>query len=152
MNMILGILTDAFFITLLLWCSCTDIRKRNVSNMTVILLLCFGIVHTVIIALSGILWWTYPAGMILAVPFFLAWLRGHMGAGDVKLILAIGLYLGLFNTMIAFVLMVPLLAILMIRSQIKTKTLKGAIPLAPVLAFGAIGAVVLGYLYVLFQF
>lgn len=151
-SVFLGILTDAFFIALLLWCSYTDIRKRIVSNVTVILLLFLGIVHAVFMSLAGSTWWTYPAGMVLAVPFFLSWLRGHMGAGDVKLVMAIGLYLGLLNTVIAFVLMVPLLAILMIRSQIKNKTLKSAIPLAPVLAFGAIGALVLGYLYVLFQF
>lgn len=151
-NAFLGILLDAFFIALLLWCSYTDIRKRIVSNMSVILLLCLGIAHTVLMALTGIPWWTYPAGIVMAVPFFLAWLRGHMGAGDVKLVLSIGLYLGLLNTIIAFALMVPLLAILMIRSQIKTKTLKGAIPLAPVLTFGAFGVLVLGYLYFLFQF
>jgi len=152
MNNICGILMDAFFIALLLWCSYTDIQKRIVSNVTIALLLCLGIAHTVFMALAGSPWWTYPAGMVLAVPFFLAWLRGHMGAGDVKLIIAIGLYMGLLNTVIAFALMVPLLAILMVRSQIKTKTLKGSIPLAPVLAFGAIGAVALGYLYILFQF
>lgn len=153
MNIVLlGILMDAFFIALLLWCSYTDIRKRIVSNMTAILLLCLGIAHTVLIALTLIPWWTYPAGMALAVPFLLAWLKGHIGAGDVKLVLVIGLYLGLLNTVIAFAMMVPLLAVLMFRSQIKNKTLKGAIPLAPVLAFGVIGAVVLGYLYVLFQY
>ncbi len=151
MNSILGILMDAFFIAFLLWCSYTDIRKRIVSNMTVILLLCLGIAHVVLMALAGIPWWTYPAGMVMAVPFFLAWLRGHMGAGDVKLVMAIGLYLGLLNAVIAFALMVPLLAILMIRSQIKTKNFKGTIPLAPVLAFGAIGVVLLQLLYVLFQ-
>ncbi len=150
MNINLGIMMDAFFIALLLWCSCTDIRKRIVSNVTVILLLSLGIAHTVFMALAGSTSWTYPAGLVLAVPFFLTWMRGHMGAGDVKLVIAIGLYLGLLNTVIAFALMVPLLAILMIRSQIKTKTLKGAIPLAPVLTFGAFGVLVLGYLYVLF--
>ena len=35
----LSILMDAFFIALLVWCSYTDIRKRMVSNMSVILLL-----------------------------------------------------------------------------------------------------------------
>ncbi len=151
MEFFICILMDAFFIALLLWCIYTDIRKRIVSNVTVILLLCLGIAHTIFMALNGSSWWTYPAGMVLAAPFFLAWLRGHMCAGDVKLVMAIGLYLGLLNTVIAFALMVPLLVILLIRSQIKNNTLKGVIPLAPVLAFGAIGAVLLGYLYVLFQ-
>lgn len=152
MNINFGILMDAFFIAVLLRFSYTDIQKRIVSNMTVILLLCLGIAHTVFMALAGSSWWTYPTGMVMAVPFFFAWLRGHMGAGDVKLVMAIGLYLGLLNAVIAFALMVPLLAVLMIRSQIKNKTLKCTIPLAPVLAFGAFGAVALGYLYVLFQF
>jgi prepilin peptidase CpaA len=147
----LSILTDAFFIVLLVWCSYTDIRKRTVSNVSVILLLCLGIVHTVLMGLAGNTWWTYPAGMALAVPFFVAWLRGGMGAGDVKLIMGICLYLGVLNTLIAFALMVPALIGLMVRAWIKTKTLKSAIPFAPVLAFGAGGAVALGYLYVLFQ-
>ena len=152
MNIILCILMDAFFITMLLWCSYTDIRKRTVSNASVILILCLGIAHTVLMALAKSPWWTYPAGTVLVIPFFLAWLRDHMGAGDVKLVMAIGLYLGLLNTVIAFALMVPLLVVFMIRSWTKTKTFKCAIPLGPILAFGAIGAVAFGYLYVLLQF
>ena len=152
MEFFVCVLMDAFFIGLLLCCCYTDMRKRIVSNVTIALILCLGIAHTVFTALTGSIWWTYPAGMVLAIPFFIAWLRGQMGAGDVKLIMAIGLYLGLLNTVITFVLMAPFLAILMVRSQIKTGTFKRAIPLAPVLAFGAIGAVALGYLYVLFQF
>jgi len=148
---ILCILMDAFFIALLVWCSYTDIRKRIVSNMSVTLLLCLGLTHVMLISVSGSTWWTYPAGMTLAVPFFVAWLRGGIGAGDVKLIMGICLYLGVLNTLIAFALMVPALIGLMVRSWIKTKTLKSVIPFAPVLAFGVGGAVALGYLYALFQ-
>ena len=140
---------DAFFITLLVWCSYTDIRKRTVSNANVILLLCLGIVRTVLIALAGGAWWTYLAGMVFAIPFFISWLRGGIGAGDVKLVIAITLYLGLLNAVIAFALMVPVLAILMIQSVIKKKTLKCRIPFAPVLTFGAVGAILTGYLYAL---
>lgn len=151
MELLLGILMDAFFIAVLLWCSYTDIRKRTVSNVSVILMLCLGIAHTVLLILAENTWWTYLAGMALAVPFFVAWLRGQMGAGDVKLVMGISLYLGLLNTLIAFALMVPALIGLMVRSWIKTKTFKRAIPFSPVLAFGAGGAVALGYLYALFQ-
>jgi Flp pilus assembly protein protease CpaA len=138
---------DAFFISLLAWCAYTDIRTRTVSNALIILILCLGILHTFLITLVGDTWWPYPAGIILAVPFFVAWLRGDIGAGDVKLLMGIGLYLGLLNMLIAFALMVPALAVLMTRSWIKIKTLKCAIPLAPVLAFGAGGALALEYLY-----
>ena len=95
-----------FFIVLLVRCSYTDIRKRTVSNLAVILILCLGLAHTVLMGLAGNTWRTYPAG---AIPFFVAWLRGGMGAGDVKLIMGICLYLGVLNTLIAFALMVPAL-------------------------------------------
>ena len=72
-----------------------------------------------------------------------------MGAGDVKLVIAITLYLGLLNAAIAFALMVPILAVLMIKSLIKKKTFKCRIPFAPVLALGTFGAMLMGYLYAL---
>ena len=147
MNIALGILTDAFFIALLIWCAYTDIRTRIVSNTAVVLLLGLGLAHTVLIGLSGRVWWPYPAGLALVVPFFIVWLQGGMGAGDVKLLMGIGLYLGLAGTLISFALMLPCMAILLIRSWIRNKTLKSMIPFAPVLAFGAVTAVIAGYLY-----
>ena len=146
---ILCILTDAFFIGLLIWCSYTDTRKRIVSNVAITLLLCLGIAHMVLMGLAGNTWWTYPAGMVFAVPFFISWLRDVMGAGDVKLVIAITLYLGLMNAVMAFSLMIPVLAVLMIKSLVKEKTLKCRMPVAPVLSFGAVGAILTGYLYAL---
>lgn len=150
MNIILGILTDAFFIALLIWCAHTDIRMRTVPNMAVILLLCLGLAHTVQIGLSGSTWWMYPTGLALAVPFLIVWFKGGMGAGDVKLLMGIGLYLGLMNTLLAFALMLPAMAALCVRSWIRNKMLKQRIPFAPILAVGAVGATAAGYLYVLF--
>ncbi len=147
MNTIFSILTDAFFIALLIWCAYTDTRTRTVSNTAVVLLLCLGLAHTMLIGLSGNVWWPYPAGLALAVPFFIVWLKGGMGAGDVKLLMGIGLYLGLAGTLVSFALMLPCMAILLIRSWIRYKTLKTTIPFAPVLAFGAGTAVIAGNLY-----
>ena len=107
MELLLSVLTDALFIFLLAWCAYTDIKKRIVSNPSVILLLCLGLVHTAIMLLAGNTWWTYPAGLLLSVPFVIAWLRNGMGAGDVKLIMTISLYLGMLNTLVSFALMVP---------------------------------------------
>jgi len=147
MNNILCILLDAFFVGLLVWCSYTDIRKRTVSNIAIVLLLCIGIAHTGLIASSQSTWWTYPLGMVFAIPFFISWLRSGMGAGDVKLVIVITLYLGLLNAVFAFALMVPVLIVLMAKSLMKKKTLKCRIPVAPVLAFGSIGAVIVSYVY-----
>lgn len=143
----LSILTDAFFIALLIWCAYTDIRTRAVPNTTVVLLLCLGLAHMVLVGLSGNAWWPYPAGLALAIPFFIVWLKGGMGAGDVKLIMGIGLYLGLAGTLISFALMLPMLIVCMIYSLRKNGTLRHAIPFAPVLAFGAGTAVIARYLY-----
>lgn len=149
MCIILRILTDAFFIALLAWCAYTDIRTRTVSNISVILLLCLGLAHTILLIISGSAWWAYPAGLALCILFFIAWFKNVMGAGDVKLIMGISLYLGLLNTIIAFMLMVPVMIALIIRSWLQNKSLKKRIPFAPVLAFGAIAATIAGYLYAL---
>lgn len=151
MELTLSILMDAFFIAILLWCARTDWKTHTVSNLPVALLLCLGLAHTALMFLNGNTWWQYPAGLLFSVPFIIAWLRNGMGAGDVKLIMGIGLYLGLLHTLVSFGLMVPLLAVLTIYLWRKNRTIKSAIPFAPVLAFGAGGAVIIGYLYALMQ-
>ena len=148
MNIVLqSILMDAFFICLLVWCGYTDIRQRIVPNIAIIILLYLGIAHIGLMVFTQNIWWTYPLGLVFAVPFFIALMKNNISAGDVKLVMAIALYLGFLNTIIAFVLMVPVIVVLIIKSWIKKKTLKYQIPFAPVLAFGAIGAVIAGYLY-----
>ena len=147
MDIALRILTDVFFIALLIWCAYTDIRTRTVPNIAVVLLMSLGLAHTVLIGLFGSAWWPYPAGLALAIPFFIVWLKGGMGAGDVKLLMGICLYLGLACTLISFTLMLPMLIACMIHSLRKHGTLRHVIPFAPVLAFGAGTAVIAGYLY-----
>ena len=149
MESLVCILMDAFFITLLMGCSIVDLKSRIVPNVIVLLLVCLDIVHMSWMISTASTWWTYPAGLILAVPFFIGWLKGGIGAGDVKLLMSVSLYLGLLNSLIAFALMIPILAVLMIRSWIKSSTMKCLIPFAPVITTGATGAVLLGYFYVL---
>jgi Flp pilus assembly protein protease CpaA len=152
MIFILSILMDAFFIALLSWCACIDLKRRTVSNLWVILLLCLGLAHEALMIVNGSIWWTYPAGLLLAVPFFIAWLKNSMGGGDVKLIMAIAFYLGLWDTLIAFTLMIPVVVVLMVHAKCKRKTLKSRIPLVPVIGIGAVCTVVFGYLYGIMQF
>ena len=142
----LSILMDIFFAGILVWCSYTDIKMRLVSNISVVLLLFIAFGHTVFAIQEGWPWLQYPAGLLAAIPFLIAWFKNLMGAGDVKLIVAIALYLGLFNTIISFLLMIPLLAVFMVCAWIKNKMFACKIPFAPVLAFGSICVVLLGYL------
>ena len=143
---IVGILMDAFFVSLLILCSVSDLHKRVISNVSIIMLLCLGVVHTVLALIGGEPWWQHPVGMLLALPFIFCWLRNGMGAGDVKLIAAVGLYLGVLNTLAAFMLMLPVLVILLAYSWFKHKSFKQQIPLAPVISAGAAAVVLLGYL------
>ena len=145
MNTTQGILMDAFFVAVLLWCSYTDLKSRTVSNMSVVILLCLGLVHTILVALSGGTWWVYPAGMLLGIPFLIAWLKGEMGGGDVKLIIGIGLYLGWVRTLVSFALMLPVLIACMVRFWLKIGTVNSTIPFAPVFAFGAGSMLLVGY-------
>jgi len=145
MKPIWGILMDAFFVAVLLWCSYTDLKSRTVSNLSVAMFLCLGLVNTVFVIISGSTWWVYPAGMLLGIPFFIAWIKGGMGGGDVKLIMGIGLYLGLTNTLVSFALMLPVLIVCMIRSWRKNGTIESAIPFAPVIALGAGGVLLVGH-------
>ena len=146
MKPIWGILMDAFFVAVLLWCSYTDLKSRTVSNLSVAMLLCLGMAHLVLVVLSGGAWWVYPSGMLLGIPFFFSWLNGEMGGGDVKLIVAIGLYLGIANTLVAFLLMIPILAFSMVYVWIKNGTSKGKISFAPVISYGVISTLLLGQL------
>ena len=133
-------LTDAFFIAQLAMVAAnTDIRKRMVSNMSVILLLCLGIVHTVLIGLAGNTWWIYPASIALAVPFVHSWLRDGMGAGDVKLVIAISFLSWAAECDFRFYFYGSCSYWFDGAFMDKTKTLKSTIPFAPVLAFGAGG-------------
>ena len=145
----LRILMDAFFIGILIWCSYSDIKKRFISNYTIMLLLCLAIANMIFTIISGSTWWQYPLALLLTIPFFISWTKNGMGAGDVKLIISIALYSGLFNMLVSFAVMVPVLLFLVARSWRINKTIKCRIPFAPVLAIGAICAVFLSYLYAL---
>lgn len=139
------IVMDALFLCLLAWCGVSDVRNRTISNRSIILLLCLGLVHMGYILLYGGVLWQYLVGLLLSIPFFIVWFRNGIGAGDVKLIAAAGLYLGLLNTLTAFVLMIPVFTGLLAWSWLKYRTLKRRIPLAPVISTGATGVILLGY-------
>lgn len=149
MNISLRILMDAFFIGLTVWCAAADLRKRLVPNLAVVLLLCIGAIHVGLVLYTQSAWWLYPAGFALSIPYLIVWLKDGIGAGDVKLLMAVGLYLGLVKTLAAFVLMLPILVIMAVRSWTKHRTLRFRIPLAPVICAGTVGVVALEYLALL---
>ena len=129
-----GVLAGALFICLLAWVSISDVTKRNIPNLAILIMLIIGILNTVIAAISGQTWWWYPTGIMIALPFLLLWFRGKMGAGDAKLMLTCGLFLGLQASLLMAGLMLVILLIIAAYLYAKKRSLKTRIPLGPVIS------------------
>ncbi|MHB8962239.1 MAG: prepilin peptidase [Saccharofermentanales bacterium] len=142
-----GVLAGALFICLLAWVSITDATKRNIPNLAILIMLIIGILNTVIAAISGQAWWWYPTGTMIALPFLLLWLRGKMGAGDVKLMLACGLFLGLQASLLMAGLMLVILLVIAAYLYFKQTSLKMQIPLGPVIALACNCMVVVSMIF-----
>jgi len=142
MAVIWGILADAFFIILLGWCSVSDIRKRQIPNWAILLMLIVGILNVIVCTAAGQNWWYYPAGLMIGLPFILSWLNSKMGAGDAKLVLVCGLFLGLTGALISAGLMLIILFGIAIYLFFTSKSIKTKIPLGPVIAFSCAATIV----------
>jgi len=142
MTVIWGILADAFFILLLCWCSVSDIRKRQIPNQAILLMLIVGILNPFVCTAVSQIWWYYPAGLIIAFPFIPSWLKNKMGAGDVKLMLVCGLFQGLPSALISAGLMLIILFGIAIYLFFTKRSLKTRIPFGPVIAISSAATIV----------
>jgi len=130
---------DVFFFYSLSWAALTDIKKREIPNVTAIIIAVIGAVAA-ILSESAI---DHLLGLAIAVLLIIPGLLGHMGGGDYKLLLGTGLYLGLTQSLLAFVLSVPATVCVAVYLLVKKKTLRNIrIPLAPLIAFGCVGSVI----------
>ena len=132
-----GVLAGALFICLLAWVSVTDIQKRMIPNLAVLIMLILELLKAVLAINLDQSWWQYPAGILIALPFLLAWLRGWMGAGDAKLMLACGLFLGLQASLLMAGLMLVILLIIAAYLYFNQISLKTRIPLGPVISLAS---------------
>lgn len=142
-----GILQDALFIALLIWCSVSDLIKREIPNTIILLLLGLGAAHLAVLVCLGSPWYEYALGMLLAMPFFIAWTRELLGGGDVKLVFAMGLYLGVCLTLVSLAFTLLVCAGLLIWRAARRRNVHVRIPLAPTLTLGAAVATMLSYLF-----
>jgi len=132
-----GVLAGALFLALLAWVSFTDIKKRIIPNQAVLVLLVLGLLNLLLAVCQSQIWWQYPVGTLIALPFLFTWLRGLMGAGDVKLILVCGLFLGLLASIAMVGLMLIILVGIAVYLAIGCRSIKTRIPLGPVIAAAA---------------
>ena len=130
----LAVLQAVFFIGLLCSASISDFRKRIVPNW-----ICLGIAGVSIIGFTPV----KLLGILIALPFLLAAVFfGGMGGGDIKLMAACGLVLGLTKGLLAAMAGLSLLLIYVgiyrIVCKVQRREAKKAFPLAPFLSAGCL--------------
>ena len=131
---LLAALQTAFFVALLCAASVFDLRRRIIPDT-----LNLAIAATALLCFSpGNLW-----GIAVAVPFLLvAVFCGGMGGGDIKLMAACGLVLGLPKGLLAAAVGLSLLLLYAVVYQVYCKAqgreAEKAFPLAPFLSAGCL--------------
>lgn len=130
----LAVFQAVFFIALLCAASVTDLTKRIVPNW-----LCLGIAGVSVIGFTPV----KLLGILIALPFLLAAVFfGGMGGGDIKLMAACGLVLGLPKGLLAAMTGLSLLLIYVviyrIVCRVQRREAKKAFPLAPFLSAGCL--------------
>ncbi len=123
-----------FFIALLCAASVFDLRRRIIPDT-----INLAIVATALLCFS----WSNLWGISVALPFLLAAVFcGGMGGGDIKLMAACGLMLGLTKGLLATVVGLTLLLLYAVAHRIICKVrgreAKNTFPLAPFLSAGCL--------------
>lgn len=140
---VLLLITDIAFMLILIICIITDIKKRIVPNTCIVLLLVICVIKVILDNLIGYPWWMHVAGLVYTIPFFIEWNKNQMGAGDVKMILVICMYLGLFYTVIFFIGMAIALLVYVLITWMRGMDLTISIPLVPFIMIGYLSFMVI---------
>ena len=141
-----SVLVDALFISLLAWVSISDVLKRKIPNRAIIFMLIACVINLVFMVIGSVSWWPYPAGLIFGFPFIVFWNKGWLGAGDTKLILVCGFYLGLFHGLLMLGLLAGLLLLIRLLYFLIRKSACSKIPFGPFIALSAAVSLMTNYL------
>lgn len=130
---ILALMQIILFAALLLAAAWIDYRKHIIPDI-----LNLGIALSVLLCFRPANLW----GLLAAVPFLAAAMGGRMGGGDVKMVAACGLVLGLGDTIFGCIigLLLMLCSCLVISGGLRGKEAR---PMAPFLSAGFLAAYVL---------
>lgn len=150
-KIVVKILLDALFAILLCIAARCDRRTHSIPNRIPALMGVLGLVEV-----ARLLYWQAPAlpqvlALLLTIPLFLFWTLGLIGGGDVKLLFAMCLHLGIYRTALAAAIALTALVLYRIYAAQRGKTTSNRIALAPALALGGVGALAGQYLLMAMQ-
>jgi len=116
---------------------------RIIPNSATACLFLLGALRMALLTISGSSIFPNILAVIILLPGLILWQKGKIGGGDMKLLLGMGLYMGIWQMAIACTgMLVPCLMLLLSKAIRKEKLTR--IPLAPVLLMGALFPVVIG--------
>lgn len=134
-----GIVLSCVFFSILLVITGIDLDIQEIPNGLVLAILLLGIIKFILSFFYGsVKWYEYLIGAVcVSLPFLIIALitGGGIGGGDIKLSVAVGLFLGWKLTLLGAFFGIVIGGIISIILMIKYKK-SGTMPLAPSLALG----------------
>lgn len=130
-------LTSAVFLVLMARISWLDWKHRIIPNRLIALLLALSIVQLLLKSHAGQSIWINLLALLPGMIFIPTWIQGKIGAGDIKLLLVCGLFLGWPG---AFSMVLTLLILMLFSAAyylIQKQTLHIQFPLGPLICTSA---------------
>ncbi len=134
-------IADLLFCALLVIAAVSDLRTRMIENWTILGVLVLALGK---LAFNSAELASHALAFLTAIPLVLLWLRGGLGGGDVKLIVAVLCYIGLARMLPFWALFMVGLLVLAVLCAIRNKR---TMPLAPAIACAGIGALWASHLF-----
>jgi len=130
-------LIDLVFLSLMARISWLDWKHRIIPNRLIAMLLALSIVQLLITSHAGQSIWINMLALLPGLIFIPAWIQGKIGAGDIKLLLVCGLFLGwpaAFSMVLLFLILVLFSAAYFL---IRKQTLHIRFPFGPLICASA---------------
>lgn len=135
------VIADLVVLRVLLLAVKTDLKSREIKDSVSATISLLAILLIFLKLSLGLQVKEHFLGMVVVLPLILMGLRGKLGGGDYKLLLALGLYLGIYFGTAAIVLLLPIFVGLALYYLIKERSVKKDIAMAPLIATGSTLAV-----------
>ncbi|MDO4549593.1 MAG: prepilin peptidase [Clostridia bacterium] len=140
------LILDILFALSLVACAIFDWRTRTIPNLLPAFLSILGLAHIALLLGMGVSVCPHLIVLIVTVPLYFFWTMNWIGGGDVKLLFASAMYLGLWQTAIAAEIALLYLCFKLIRTSRKIgRNPRQKIALGPPLALGCVGCMAAQY-------